>query len=367
MRQLLVFIRKEFLHIFRDPRSMLVLLGMPVVQIILFGFAITNEIRDSNIAIVDYAKDEASRAIIQRIASSSYFRILSVLPGEQQVDDAMKQGKIKLAVIFQPNLADELKHQNKAQIRLVADASDPNNATTVLNYASSIIADYQQDVNKNVQLPMQIDTEIRMLYNPQLKGVYASVPGIMGLILMLISAMMTSIAIVKEKEIGTMEVLLVSPVKPWFIIISKMIPYFTISLVNIVTILLLSIFVIGLPIQGSIVVIFLASALYIFCSLALGLLISTVTSSQQVAMLISLMGLMLPVMLLSGYMFPVANMPVPLQIISNIVPAKWYIIIVKQIMIKGTGLLSIWRESLILAGMTAFFVALSIKRFKVRL
>lgn len=367
MKQLIVFIKKEFLHIFRDPRSMLVLLGMPVVQIVLFGFAITNEIRNSNVAIVDYAHDEASRAIVQRMESSSYFKIERTLHKNESIEESFQSGKIKLAVVFPPNFADELKHNNKAQVQLIADASDPNNATTVINYASSIIMDYQQELNKNITQPLQIDTELKMLYNPQLKGVYGSVPGIMGLILMLISAMMTSIAIVKEKEMGTMEVLLVSPVKPSFIIISKMIPYFVLSLVNIITILLLSIFVIGLPIQGSIVLIFLASALYIICSLSLGLLISTVTSSQQIAMIISLMGLMLPVMLLSGYMFPVANMPVALQVLSNIVPAKWYIIMVKQIMIKGAGIDTILREAAILTGMTMVLLAVSIKRFKVRL
>lgn len=367
MKQLLIFIKKEFFHILRDPRSMLVLLGMPVVQIILFGFAITNEIRNANIAVLDNSKDEATQKIISRLEGNTYFKIYKDIKNNDGIYPAFKSGKIKLAVIFQPNFQQELLHTNKAQIQLIADASDPNNATTLTNYVSSIILDYQSDLNKLNKLPYTINTELKMLYNPQLKGIYSSVPGVMGLILMLISAMMTSIAIVKEKEIGTMEVLLVSPIKPWLIIISKVIPYFILSFVNVATILLLSVYVLGMPVEGSIILIFIMSSLYIFCSLALGILISTSVKTQEAAMLASLMGLMLPVMLLSGYIFPVANMPVILQVISNIIPAKWYIIIVKQVMIKGLGLADIWKETLILLGMTSFFILISIKRFKTRL
>jgi len=367
MRQLLIFIKKEFFHILRDPRSMLVLLGMPIVQIVLFGFAITNEIRNANIVILDNSKDETTQKIISKLESSSYFKIYKTLSHNDEIYPAFKTGKIKLAVVFQPNFQQELAHTNKAQVQLIADASDPNNANTLTNYVTSIIADYQNQLNQQNKLPYTINTEMKMLYNPQLKGIYSSVPGVMALILMLISAMMTSIAIVKEKEIGTMEVLLVSPIKPWLIIISKVIPYFILSFINVLTIIVLSVYVLGMPIAGSVTLLFLMSTLYIFCSLALGLLISTSAKTQEAAMLASLMGLMLPVMLLSGYIFPVANMPVILQVISNIIPAKWYIVIVKQVMIKGLGVTGIWKETLILTGMTLFFILISIKRFKTRL
>ena len=367
MKQLLIFIKKEFYHILRDPKSMLVLLGMPIVQIVLFGFAITNEIRNANIAILDNSKDEATQKIISKLESSSYFRIYRTLSTNDEIYPAFKTGKIKMVVVFQPDFQNELAHTNKAQVQLIADASDPNNATTLTNYVTSIINDYQNELNQNNKLPYNITTETRMLYNPQLKGIYSSVPGVMALILMLISAMMTSIAIVKEYEIGTMEVLLVSPVKPGMIIISKVIPYFILSFINVATIIALSIFVLGMPVAGSLPLLVLMSILYIFCSLALGILISTSAKTQEAAMLVSLMGLMLPVMLLSGYIFPVANMPVILQVISNIIPAKWYIIIVKQIMIKGLGMSGIWKETAILVGMTFFFIFISIKRFKTRL
>lgn len=367
MKQLLTFIKKEFRHILRDTRSMLVLIGLPIIQLLIFGFAITNEVRNTNIAILDNAKDEATQNIITRIESSQYFDIDRTLKTNQQIENAFKTGKIKVAIVFQQNFQNELAHTNKAQIQIIADATDPNQATTLINYASSIIMDYQNELNPTNKLPYTINTETRMLYNPQLKGAYTSVPGVMGMILLLISAMMTSIAIVKEKELGTMEVLLVSPMKPWFVIISKVIPYFVISLINVATILILSVFVLGLPIQGSLLLLIFSTVIYLFCALSLGLLISTVTDTQQAAMLISLLGLMLPVVMLSGYAFPIANMPFVLQVISNAVPAKWYIIIVKGVMIKGIDITQIWKELLILVAMTAIFLIISVKRFKIRL
>lgn len=367
MKQLLTFIKKEFHHILRDTRSLLVLLGLPVVQLLIFGFAITSEVRNTNIAILDNSKDAATQNIITRVESSQYFDIDRTITTSQQIEKAFKTGKIKVAIVFQPNFQNELAHANKAQIQIIADASDPNQATTLVNYASSIIMDYQSELNRQNNLPYTIKTEMRMLYNPQLKGAYTSVPGVMGMILLLISAMMTSISIVKEKELGTMEILLVSPMKPWLVILSKAIPYFIISLINVATILILSVFVLGLPIQGSLVLLILATVIYIFCALSLGLLISTITETQQEAMLISLLGLMMPVVMLSGYAFPIANMPIVLQVLSNVVPAKWYIVIVKGVMIKGIGLSQIWMELLILLAMTVLFLTISIKRFKIRL
>ena len=367
MKQLITFIQKEFHHILRDTRSMLVLIGLPIVQLLIFGFAITTEVRNANIAILDNSKDEITQDIITKIESSQYFDIDRTISTNEQIEKSFKSGRIKLAILFQPNFQNELSHSNKAQLQIIADATDPNQATTLTNYISSIVMDYQNELNKQNKLPYTIKTEMRMLYNPQLKGAYTSVPGVMGMILLLISAMMTSIAIVREKELGTMEILLVSPMKPWLVVISKVIPYFIISLINVATILILSVFVLGLPIEGSLLLLIGSTIVYIFCALSLGILISTVTETQQAAMLISLLGLMLPVVMLSGYAFPIANMPAILQILSNLVPAKWYIIIVKNIMIKGIGIEQIWKELLILLAMTGTFLLISIKRFKIRL
>ena len=367
MNQLLTFVKKEFHHILRDTRSMLVLIGLPIVQLLIFGFAITTEVRNANIAILDNSKDEVTQNIINKIENSQYFDIDRTISTNEQIEQAFKTGKIKLAVVFQQNFQNELSHLNKAQLQIIADATDPNQATTLTNYLSSIVKDYQNELNQQNKLPYSIKTETRMLYNPQLKGAYSSVPGVMGMILLVISAMMTSIAIVKEKELGTMEILLVSPMKPWLVVISKVIPYFIISLINVVTILILSVFVLGLPIEGSLLLLIASTIVYIFCALSLGILISTITETQQAAMLISLLGLMLPVVMLSGYAFPIANMPTILQLLSNFVPAKWYIIIVKGVMIKGIGMEQIWKEILILLAMTGIFLIISIKRFKIRL
>ena len=367
MKQLLTFIQKEFHHILRDTRSMLVLIGLPIVQLLIFGFAITTEVRNANIAILDNSKDEITQDIITKIESSQYFDIDRTISTNEQIEKSFKTGRIKLAIVFQPNFQNDLSHSNKAQLQIIADATDPNQATTLTNYISSIVMDYQNEMNKQNKLPYTIKTEMRMLYNPQLKGAYTSVPGVMGMILLLISAMMTSIAIVREKELGTMEILLVSPMKPWLVVISKVIPYFIISLINVATILILSVFVLGLPIEGSLFLLIGSTIIYIFCALSLGILISTITETQQAAMLISLLGLMLPVVMLSGYAFPIANMPVILQVLSTIVPAKWYIIIVKGVMIKGIDITQIWKELLILVIMTVIFLSISIKRFKIRL
>ena len=367
MKRFFSLVKKEFYHIWRDTRSLFVLLGMPIAQILIFGFALTNEVKDSRIAILDNSHDADTEGIIHKLEASRYFDIDRNLYALSDIEAAFKSGKIKLAVIFPPNFRDNLVHQGTAQVQLIADASDPNGATTVTNYASAIINDYTMQINQMVKLPISIDVQMRMMYNPQLKGAYNFVPGVMAMILMLISAMMTAVAIVKERELGTMEVLLVSPMRPILVVFSKMIPYLLLSIINFITIVLISYFILELPIRGSLILLSGVSILYIICSLALGLLISTVADSQRTALMISLMGLMMPTILFSGFMFPLESLPKPMQVISNIMPAKWYFIMVKNVMIKGLTITSIWKEVLVLCGMTVFFIGVSLKKFKIRL
>lgn len=367
MKQFLAFITKEFYHVFRDRKTLLMLLGLPIVLIVLFGFALTNEIKNSRIAICDKAQDEASRQIIDKIAASQYFEVQKIILDPQQIYKAFKAGKIKLAVVIPANFNADLSHLNKAQIQIIADASDPNTADILTTYITSIIADHQADLRQNSSPFLQIIPEVRMLYNPELKGAPNFVPGLMAFILMLICVLMTSASIVKEKEMGTMEVLLVTPMNPFMVIISKAVPYFSISVVNLIIILILSVSLLDMPFNGSLLLFFAESCLFIITALSLGLLISNVTSSQQVAMLISLLGMMLPTMMFTGFLFPIENMPLPLQIISNIVPSKWYYSIVKSIMIKGLGFSFIWKETLVLAGMTSFLLLVSFRKFKIRL
>jgi ABC-2 type transport system permease protein len=367
MKQFLFFIRKEFLHVWRDKRTMLILFGMPLMQILIFGFALTNEVKNTRIAILDNSKDETTQAIIQELEASRYFDIIENIPSYSQLEPSFQEGKIKLAVVFPENFQEQLLHNNKAQIQLIGDATDPNISNTLISYASAVIMDYQNNLRNQPKFPYEIQTELRMLYNPQLKGSYNFVPGVMAMVLMLVCAMMTSISIVREKEMGTMEIILVSPIIPMRVVIAKMIPYFLLSAINIGSILLLSVFVLDVPIQGSLVLLVLECLLFTITVLALGLLISSAANSQQVAMLISLMGLFLPTVMLSGFMFPIENMPVALRVISNIVPAKWFYTIVRNIMIKGVGFEHVWKETLVLTGMTLFFMVVSIKKFKTRL
>lgn len=367
MKQFFSFVKKEFYHISRDTRTLFILLVMPIVQIIIFGFALSNEVKNSAIAILDQSRDAATTALITQIDASEYFTVQKQLSSSLEIEEQFRKGKIKMVLVFPPGFSEDLRHFNKAQVQFITDASDPNLANTVNSYASSIIRDYQNRINNDLKLPYSIKTEYRMLYNPQLKGAYSFVPGVMSMVLMLICTMMTAITIVKEKETGTMEVMLVSPVQPLKIIIAKAVPYLLLSVVNICSILLLSAFVLHVPINGSITLLLLESVLFTLTSLALGLLISTGTDSQQTAMFISLTGMFLPTIMLSGFMFPIENMPLPLQVLSNIIPAKWYYIIVKAVMIKGVGFSAIWKETLILLGMMLLLLAFSIKKFKIRL
>jgi ABC-2 type transport system permease protein len=367
MKQFLTFLRKEFAHVLRDRKTLLILFGMPIMQILIFGFALTNEVKNSKIIIVDYAQDIASQNIISKIEASRYFEIENSVMDAKQIENAFQQGVIKMAVVFPVDFHNDLMHQNKAQMQVIADASDPNTANTLTNYVTSIIQDYQNDLDVNSSAPYRIEPQTRMLYNPQLKGVHNFVPGVIALVLMLVCVMMTAVSIVREKEMGTMEILLVSPFKPIMVMISKAIPYLLLSLINVASILLLSVFVLEVPVNGSVLLLFAESTLFIITCLTLGIFISVKTSSQQVAMLVSLMGMLLPTLLFSGFMFPIENMPKALQVISNVVPAKWFYIIVKSIMIKGIGFSGIWKETLILGGITLFFMVISLKNFKIRL
>jgi ABC-2 type transport system permease protein len=367
MKQFLVFVRKEFYHVFRDKRTLLILFGLPIVQVLLFGYALTTEIKHARIVIVDYARDAASQQVITRISASPYFNPEESAMSYEQMSKAFRQDRVKCAIVFPPHLYSDLMHGHKAQVQIIADASDPNTATTLTNYLNAIIGDYQGSLNPTTPVPYQIQPQLSMLYNPEMNGSMNFIPGVIALVLMIACTTLTSVSIVKEKEMGTMEVLLVSPFKPIYVILSKAVPYLALSLVNFIIILLLSVYLLDIPIRGNIVLLFAESTLFIISCLSFGLLISCFTDSQQTAMLISMMGMMLPTILFTGFLFPLENMPVPLQVISNIIPAKWYYAIVKAVMLKGLGLSYVWKETLILLGMTTALLAVSLKKFKIRL
>ncbi|MCP9291937.1 ABC transporter permease [Gracilimonas sediminicola] len=362
------FVIKEFKQIYRDKRTLTVLFGMPIIMLILFGFAIRNEVTNAQIGILDLSKDEVTRTLTQKLEASASFEVRAYLQSYEEVEGLFREGNIKEVVVFEPNFKEKLVGEHTAQVQVITDATDPNLANLVQSYTANIIRDYVGELNDNGDIRKAgLNPRVRMMYNPELRSVNLFVPGLIAVILMLISALMTSISITREKEMGNMEILLVSPLKPRHIIIGKVLPYLVLSVVNVVTILVLARFVFQVPFQGSYFLFFMEATLFILTALALGVFISSAANNQQTAMMVSLAGLLLPTVLLSGFIFPVSSMPLPLQWISHIIPAKWFLIIVRDIMLKGSEFLFIWKETLILAGITVFFMALSMKKFKVRL
>lgn len=366
MKQFLSFVRKEFCHIFRDRRTMLILLGMPVVQIILFGFAISTEVKNMRVAVFDPGNDPLTLRIEQRIDANEAFQTVLRLHTQDEVEETFRKNKADLIVVMGRDFSDALRHSGDASVQIIADGTDPNSALSSTQYMSSVLQsvlfEEMQGMPDTPILP-----SVQLLYNPGMKAAYNFVPGVMGMILMLICAMMTSVSIVREKERGTMEILLVSPMRPILVILAKAVPYFLLSFVNLLTILLLSRYVIGLPLEGNLGLLIGLSLLFILVALSIGLLISTLVKTQMAAMLVSGMVLMMPVVNLSGMMFPVEDMPFILQKVSDLIPARWYIQAVKKVMIEGLGMNAIMQEVIILLGMAVVLLAVSIRKFKVRL
>lgn len=361
------FIVKEFQHIFRDRKTLLVLFGLPIAQMLLFGYLITNELRDVHIAVLDHSNDRVTREITEKLTASDYFIIEKYIHSEREIEACLREGTIREVVIFEPEFATKLERDGKASVHIITDASEANSASMMYNYTAGIIRDYIAKVNRTSPTVMQIIPTTRMVYNENLEGAYMFVPGTMAMILMLISALLTSISIAREKELGTMEVLLVSPLKPVQIIVGKVTPYVLLSLINAVSIIALGYFVFGLPMAGSLALLLAECMLFILMALSLGIMISTITSSQQVAMFISMLGLMLPTILLSGFIFPIENMPLVLQWLCYVMPPTHFIVIIKNIMLKGVGFEYVWKDTLYLVGITLFFIVVSSKRFKLRL
>jgi ABC-2 type transport system permease protein len=368
MKRFLGFVKKEFLHIFRDYRTLFILFGIPAAQILIFGYAVSTDIKNAGVAFLDMSHDEITMKLTDKIISSGFFKKTENLLNYSDIDKVFKKGKTKAVIIFENDFGKKLINEGKASLTIIADGSEPNTATLVTNYTTAIVNNFTSELAGPAKSNLlRINPELKMFYNPELKSHYMFVPGVVTLILILICALMTSVTITREKEFGTMEVLLVSPLKPIQIILGKVMPYFILSFINILMILALSWLVFGLPVKGSLILLLAESMLYIMMSLSLGILISTVSSTMQQAIFISLIGLMLPTVLLSGFIFPIENMPKIYDYISSVLPPRYFIIIIKSIMIKGTGLFYIWKETLILIVMTLVFIGLSVRKFKIRL
>ena len=351
MKQFASFVTKEARHILRDKRTMLILFGMPVMMMLIFGFAITTDVRNVRTIMVTSQMDSQTQAAIERLAASEYFTITTTVPTPKEAERLIRNQKADLAIVFGHDYSS--KH---TAIQFIVDGSDPNMAQLWTTYA-------QQTIVSSHLSPLTS----HLLYNPQMRSAYNFVPAIMGMLLMLVCAMMTSISIVREKERGTMEVLLVSPIRPLMIIIAKAVPYLVLAFAILISILLMAHFVLNVPIHGSLVWIFLVSTIYILLALSLGLLISNIATSQLMALLISAMVLLMPIVMLSGMLFPIESMPTVLQWLSAIVPPRYYIEAMRKLMIMGVGFQEIIREFTILSAMTLLLLAISLKKFKTRL
>jgi ABC-2 type transport system permease protein len=367
MKRFRAFVLKEFRHLFRDVRTIIVLFTIPVIQLMLFGYVITTEIKDARIAILDYSNDEVTKQITNKLLASGYFILEQKLNNIKDVEPAFRKGKIKEVIVFEQDFGRKLIHENRASMQILTDASDPNMASLLDTYTRNIITNYQIEINKTSIQNKIIQTEFRMFYNEGLSSAFMFVPGTMALILMLISALMTSVSIAREKELGTMEVLLVSPLRPIQIVLGKVVPYMALAFIDMMVIILIGHFVFDVPIRGSIVLLIGTGTLFIMLALSLGVLISTISKTQEIAMIISLVGLMLPTILLSGFIFPIENMPKILQWVSAAMPPRWFLAAIKDIMLKGAGVFQIWSDLLIMTAMMIFFIGLSIRKFKIRL
>ena len=361
-----VFVRKETKHILRDRRTMLILFGMPIVLMLLFGFAIRNDVKDVRTVVVTSMMDHQTRLVTAALDASPYFSVVATAVSSSEAEARIRRQQADIAVVFSPDFARHLA--TDARVQVLTDAADPNMGQQYATYAQNIIMQTMAaSMNRGYSTAVPPSVSTKMLYNPQMLSAYNFVPGIMGMLLMLICTMMTSVSIAREKERGTMEVLLVSPVRPLAIIMAKAVPYMMLSIGILLTILLMSHYVLDVPLAGSVGLIFSVSLLYILLALSLGLLISNVANSQLMALLISAMVLIMPVVMLSGMIFPLESMPRILQWVACIVPARWYIAAMRKLMIMGVGLHSIVQEVAVLSSMTVLLLTLSLAKFKTRL
>lgn len=366
-KRFMSFVGKEFNHILRDSRTLMVLLVMPVVMIILFGFALSTEIKDVKVAVYDPSHDAATSRIVSQIEGSKYFTVTAVLHDDSEILQAFMDNRADIAVVFDRDFYYNIVHDGVGHLQVIVDGTNTNVGSMAVFYINRLLAGYQQELYTQMPQGVRIDTSSRMLYNPQMKSAFNFVPGVMGMILMLVCAMMTSVSIVREKERGTMEVLLVSPVKPLSVILSKAIPYFVISAFVLAIIILLSVFLLKVPISGSLIWVVLLSLLFIMVSLSIGILISTLVSKQEVAILISGMVLMLPTILLSGMLFPIEGMPRIIQYFTYFIPARWYIDAIRVMMIQGLGIKYCLDALAVLSAFLVVIVGMSLLKFKDRL
>lgn len=366
MSALFGLLRKETYHILRDRRTLFVLIFMPIVQVMLFGFSIRTDVRDVRMVIVDPTPDATTLEIRDRFAAGGIFRILGVSATEKPLDHLFRTDTAQVALIFEPGFGQHLAAGDPAQLLVITDATEPNTGAARQMYVNAVIQQYESERGATAGA-VRITPQVRSRFNPTRESTNLFVPGLMAMVLNIIAALMTALSLTREKETGTMEALLVSPLRPWQIIVGKVTPYLGIGFVSVLAVLVVAKLVFQVPMEGSLTLLLAEGTLFILVALSLGILISARTSSQRVALLAAMMGTMLPTQMLSGFIFPLESMPRPLQWISIVVPARWFVFIARGIMLKGVGLAYLWRETLVLAAMTLLLLVASARSFKVRL
>lgn len=360
MKELRMILHKEMIHILRDKITLFLVLAIPIMLVLLFGFTISTEIRNAKIAILDQSKDSQSLALIDRISSSGYFQVVAYPETESEIDHDFKELDIKLAIIIPPDFEGGLENEKTATLQIIDDVSDLNVASILNNYILAISHDFITEYNGKGLDNGSINIVTNMLYNPEANSVYMFVPGIITLIMIIVTALMSSITLAREKETGTMRMLLITPVKKVYVIVGKVIPYMGLSLISTIMIIIISVFVFKMPINGSIALLLLLCIVFMFTAASFGMMISAISKTQIDAMMVTMMGLFLPTVLLSGFLFPLDNMPMIFQLLADVFPAKWFIIAIKDVMIKGSGFLDIWKYLGILIIMAVVLIALSL-------
>jgi ABC-2 type transport system permease protein len=366
VQALRAFVIKELWHILRDRQTLIILLLMPLAQVVLFGFAIRTDVTDIRLVVVDGAMDEQSLGLRARFTGNGRFRVIATLSSPERLEPWFRRGQADVALVIPAGLANDMAASAPVRLQLITDASNPNTGTTMQTYASAVIASWQNDW-PGMRAGVVIVPEVRMRFNPTLESVNLFVPGLIALVLTLVTALMTAISLSREMERGTLEILLVSPLRPWQIILGKVAPYLLLAFANVLTALGAAWAVFQVPFRGSLTLLLAASTLYSLVGLALGVVIAARTSSQRAAMIGAMLGTMLPSVLLSGMIFPIASLPDPLQVVSNVVPARWFIVVVRGIMLKGAGVTHLWQELLVLTAMFVLLLVVATRSFRARL
>jgi ABC-2 type transport system permease protein len=376
MTALLGLLRKEVYHILRDRRTLVVIIALPVLQVILFGYAIRTDVDQVRLAIVDPAPDAVTLTLRSRFGATGVFRTVTVLQRMEELEPLFKRGAAQGAVVFDPGFAEHLARGLPARLLLVSDATEPNTGSIVQAYAAAVVQTYEREQGDATQAfrpagaggnGIRIVPDVRMRFNPTRESSNLFVPGLMAFVLTIVSSLMTAISLTREKETGTMEALLVSPLRPWQIIVGKVAPYLLVGFISVIGVILEARLVFNVPLRGSVALLLFEGLIFILVSLSLGILISARTSSQRVAMMGALIGTLVPTLLLSGFIFPIESMPLPLRAISVVVPARWFVLIARGIMLKGVGLAYLWPATLILLAMALVLLAASTHSFHERL